>query len=114
MALVPPYIHLDVVFSPVGRDLAIIYPPAFEPEALGLLRSRFRLIEIDRKEQFSLASNVLSLSPEVVISAAHQPRVNGLLRASGLRVLEVAYDEVVKLGGALRCATGPLHMEAVG
>jgi N-dimethylarginine dimethylaminohydrolase len=114
LALVPPHIHLDVVFSPLGRDHAIIYPPAFEPEALALLRSRFHLIEIDRREQFSLASNVLSLSPEVVISATHQTRVNGLLRKAGLNVLEVAYDEVVKLGGAFRCATCPLLREEVG
>jgi N-dimethylarginine dimethylaminohydrolase len=113
LALVPPHIHLDVVFSPVGRDHAIIYPPAFEPDSLARLRSRFRLIEIDRKEQFSLASNVLSLSPEVVISAAHQTRVNGLLRKAGLNVIEVDYDEVAKLGGAFRCATCPLFREAV-
>lgn len=112
LTLAPPFIHLDVVFGPVGRDQAIIYPPAFEPEALALLQRRFRLIEVDRGEQFALATNVLPLSPEAVISAAHQTRVNGLLRASGLHVTEVAYDEVAKLGGALRCATCPLVRES--
>jgi N-dimethylarginine dimethylaminohydrolase len=111
LVLAPPFIHLDVVFGPVGGDHAIIYPPAFESEAMALLQSRFRLIEIDRSEQFALATNILSLSPEVVVSAAHQTRVNGLLRAAGLRVIEVAYDEVAKLGGAFRCATCPLRRE---
>jgi len=114
LALAPPFIHLDVVFCPVGVEHALIYPPAFQPEALALLRGRFRLIEVDRKEQFSLATNVLSLSPEAVVSAAHQTRVNGLLRAAGLRVLEVPYDEVAKLGGSFRCATCPLRREPAG
>ncbi|WP_428563861.1 MAG: dimethylarginine dimethylaminohydrolase family protein [Solidesulfovibrio sp. DCME] len=113
LALAPPFIHLDVVFCPVGRDQAIVHAPAFAPEALALLRGRFRCLEVDRREQFGLATNVLSLSPEVVVSPAHQARVNGALRAMGLHVVEVAYDEVAKLGGALRCATCPLCREPV-
>ena len=112
LALVEPHIHLDVVFNIAGNNLALIYPAAFEPAALARLRSRFRCIEIDRAEQFSLAANVLSLSPEIVVSTSHQRRVNGLLRQEGLTVIEIAYDEVAKLGGAVRCATCPLLRES--
>lgn len=111
LKLAEPFIHLDVVFGPVGRRQALVYPPAFTGESLALLRGRFELIEVDRLEQFGLATNVLSISPDTVISAAHQTRVNGLLRKAGLQVVEVAYDEVAKLGGSFRCATCPLVRE---
>lgn len=111
LKLAEPFIHLDVVFGLVGRRHALIYPPAFTDEALAILRGRFELIEVDRREQFGLATNVLAISPETVVSGSHQTRVNALLRQAGLEVVEVAYDEVAKLGGSFRCATCPLVRE---
>jgi len=107
----PPYLHLDVVFNLVGNGLALVYPPALEEPSLQTLRQRHRLVPVTAEEQFELATNVLSLSPETVISDARQHRVNALLRQHGLDVVELEYNEVIKLGGSFRCSTCPLVRE---
>lgn len=113
LRLKPPYLHLDVVFNLVGRNLALIFPSAMEAASLDLVRQRYHLIEVTQQEQFELATNLLSLSPETVISEARQRRLNALLRAQGMNVIEVEYDEIIKLGGSFRCSTCPLVREPV-
>jgi N-dimethylarginine dimethylaminohydrolase len=113
LRLLPPFLHLDVVFNLVGNDAALIYPPALQPEDLDLLRGRYTLIEVTESEQFALATNVFSLSPDVVISERENTRVNPLLRALGKTVVEVPYSEVIKIGGSFRCSTCPLIRDPV-
>ena len=109
--LIPPFLHLDVVFNLVGQNIAPIYPPAFTHAALGQLEQRFKTIPITKEEQFALASNVLSLSPQTVISEARHERVNNLLQVEGLEVIALDYSEIAKLGGSFRCSTCPLVRE---
>ncbi len=106
--LKPPYLHLDVVFNLVGQNTALVYPPAMEAASLNLVRGRHHLIEVTAQEQFELATNVLSLSPETVVSDVRQERINAVLRERGLEVVELEYDEIIKLGGSFRCSTCPL------
>lgn len=108
LRLAPPFLHLDVVFSRVGRDGALIYPPAFEPEAVERIRARYWTIEVDWEEQFGMGANLFSLAPDRVIADARFTRLHRELRARGIEVLEIPYDEVAKLGGGLRCSTCPL------
>ncbi len=103
--LAPGILHLDVVFNPVGRDAALIYPPGIRPESLAELERRYRLLPVTAEEQFGLGVNLLSLSPEKVISLKGMDRINRLLVGEGIEVVRVVYDEVVKLGGGFRCST---------
>jgi N-dimethylarginine dimethylaminohydrolase len=106
--LQPLFLHLDLVFGLVGHGLALVYPPALQESSLETLRRRYKLIEVTKAEQFKLATNVLSISPDTVISDKRQARVNGILREQGLEVIELDYSEITKIGGAFRCSASPL------
>ncbi len=97
-------LHLDCAFVPVGPDAALCYPPGLRalPEEV---RATYHLIEVTLEEQARLATNVLSVSPNQVISRPTFARVNGLLRERGLTVHEVPFSETPKTGGSFRCAT---------
>jgi N-dimethylarginine dimethylaminohydrolase len=100
-------LHMDCTFLPVGSRHALIYPDGFHdiPDSI---RNDYEWIEVDRDEQFELATNVLSLSPTTVISRDGATRINGILRSIGLDVIELRFDETPKSGGSFRCASLPL------
>lgn len=108
LQLKPGFLHLDVVFNPVGKNIALIYPPAFEEDSLDVLKKRYRLFEVTADEQFSLGTNLVSLTPERVVSEKRLYRINDFLRKQGFDVVTVDYSEVAKLGGSFRCSTCPL------
>ena len=101
-------LHLDCSFLPVGDHYALIYPDGLR-DLPAALRESYEFIEVTREEQQSLGTNVLSLSPEVVISRVTSTRINKLLRERGLEVIEVPYSDPPKTGGSFRCCTLPLH-----
>lgn len=102
-------LHLDCVFNPVGKNHALIYPDGIEriPEAIA---SNYTLIEVTQNEQQALATNVLSLSPERVISREHPDcrRVNQKMREAEIQVLNIPFDSAPATGGSLRCCSLPL------
>ena len=56
-----------------------------------------------------MSTNVVSLSPDALISDRHFTRLNAHLReAWSMTVEEVPYQEISKMGGLLRCSTMPL------
>jgi N-dimethylarginine dimethylaminohydrolase len=103
-------LHLDCAFVPLGRGHALIYPDGLEllPE---IIRERYALIPVTRDEQAALATNVLSISPDTVVSRPQMTRVNAEMRARGYTVVQVPYDDPPKTGGAFRCSTLPLWRE---
>lgn len=101
-------LHLDCSFLPVGDGYALIYPGGMI-DVPAALRETYELIEVTREEQQRLGTNVLSLSPEVVISQPTSTRINAELRARGIEVIEVPYSEPPKTGGSFRCSTLPLY-----
>ena len=55
-----------------------------------------------------MVSNVFSISPDVVVSERNFTRLNSWLREHGFTVEEIAYAEIAKQEGLLRCSTLPL------
>lgn len=102
-------LHLDCAFVPVGRNLALIYEDGFRGENTAVLRDLYTFIPITRAEQDELGSNVLSISPTQVISRASARRINAAMRARGLTVYAIPFDEAPKTGGSFRCCSLPLH-----
>lgn len=100
-------LHLDCSFLPVGNGHALIYTDGMR-EIPATLRETYDLIEVTRDEQQLLGTNVLSLSPDTVISQPSMTRINGEMRARGIDVIEVPYSEPPKTGGSFRCCTLPL------
>ena len=93
--------------------MAILHPEIFlNPEDPAWLREYFgpeNVFEITEEEMYRMFSNVFSISPEVVVSDRTFTRLNTWLRDRGLTVEEIAYQEVGKQGGLLRCSTLPLE-----
>jgi N-dimethylarginine dimethylaminohydrolase len=101
-------LHLDCSFLPVGDGFALIYPGGMR-DVPAALRESYELIEVSRDEQQMLGTNVLSLSPDCVISRDDSVRINSELRARSIEVIELPYSEPPKTGGSFRCCTLPLH-----
>ena len=101
-------LHLDCSFLPVGDGHALIYPDGLR-EVPATLRETYDLIEVTREEQQRLGTNVLSISPDTVVSQITSTRINAEMRARGIEVIELPYSEPPKTGGSFRCCTLPLH-----
>ena len=101
-------LHLDCAFNPLGLCHVLIYPGGLAdiPDEIG----NRNWIEVTQAEATALATNVLSLSPGLLLARDHPDcaRVNGLLRQAGYQVEEVTFDAVPFTGGSFRCATLPL------
>ena len=109
-------LHLDCTFNPVGKDKCIIYKDGFVDE------SDYRLIldifgeencfHVTKEEMFEMNTNIFSISPEVVVSDAAFTRMNRHLQdVWNIKVEEIPYREISKMGGLLRCSTMPLVRE---
>lgn len=99
-------LHLDCAFSPVGHRTALVFPDGFKGGLPDAIRDRYdNLIEVTIEEQAKLATNVLSIDPQTVVSRSDSHRVNDGLRSLGFDVREVEFDEPPKTGGSFRCST---------
>lgn len=106
-------LHLDCAFQPVGRAKALLYRDAFlNAQDLGLIEEIFakdNIFEVTSEEAYHMNTNVVSLSPDKLISDKSFTRLNEHLRQVwGIAVEEVPYQEISKMGGLLRCSTMPL------
>lgn len=106
-------LHLDCCFQPIGKGQAILFEEAFKnAEDVAFLVDYFgeeNIIRITRNEMYEMNSNVFSISPEIIVSEKGFDRLNKELRARGFQVEEVAYAEIAKMEGLLRCSTLPLR-----
>lgn len=104
----PKYLHLDCAFNILSSKDALIFPDAFKPEVVERLSRMYHLIEVSKKEQFSMGTNVLSIGNNRVISLPVNQEVNRQLRQYGYEVLEVDFSEIIKSGGSFRCCSMPM------
>jgi len=105
-------LHLDCCFQPLGKGKAIIHKEGFlEEEEYQWLVDYFgkeNCFHITKDEMYNMNSNVFSISSDVVVSEKNFTRLNTWLREQGFTVEEVAYAEIAKQEGLLRCSTMPL------
>lgn len=105
-------LHLDCCFQPLGMGKAILHKNGFlvEEEYQWLVDffGKENIFEITEEEMYRMFSNVLSISPEVVVSERNFTRLNDWLREQGFTVEEIPYAEIAKQEGLLRCSTLPL------
>jgi N-dimethylarginine dimethylaminohydrolase len=109
----PIFLHLDCVFNILSEKDALVYPEAFEEQDLRLLASHFNLIKVNKEEQFTMGTNVLSIGSKKIISLPCNKNVNEALREQGYQVIEVDISEIIKSGGSFRCCSMPLYRETV-
>lgn len=103
--------HLMSVFSPVDKNLAVVYSPLM-PIAFraGLLDRGFNFVEVPDEEWDSMGCNVLAIAPREVIMVKGNPITRQRLLDAGCKVYEYAGAEIsVKGGGGPTCLTRPIE-----
>ncbi len=105
--------HLMSVFSPVDKNLAVVYSPLMPISFRnGLLERDFSLVEVPDSEWDSMGCNVLAIAPREVIMVKGNPVTKQRLEEMGCSVVEYEGQEIsVKGGGGPTCLTRPLVRE---
>lgn len=105
-------LHLDCAFNPVGENSALIYMDGIKPIP-DFFEKEYDLIRVNKDEQQALATNVFSISKDLVIARDHpqSKRVVGEMRQRGIEVIEIPFDGAPSTGGSFRCCTLPLVRE---
>ena len=108
-------LHLDCCFQTISDDKAIICPDGFKNQNdIELLINYFgesNVFIANSDETFELTSNVLVISPDVIVSNIKFNRLNSWLENKGVLVEKVDYSNVSKMSGLFRCSTLPLNRE---
>jgi N-dimethylarginine dimethylaminohydrolase len=104
LALVDPtFYHLDTCLAPLNAEAALIYPDAFAPEALRMLRRHWpRLHEADRGEALRFACNGVAANGRFIASHV-SPWLRDVLTQEGLEPELVDTSEFEKAGGSVFC-----------
>lgn len=103
--------HLMSIFSPVDRDLAVVYSPLMPiPFREELIHRGVQLVEVPEAEYDSMGCNVLAIAPRKVLMVKGNPQTKEQLTQAGCQVLEYDGSEIsVKGGGGPTCLTRPLQ-----
>lgn len=99
------FYHLDTCFCPLGPEIAIWYPGAFDDYGRAVLREQIpELIAVTTEEAHHFACNAVVVGTTVVTNAGC-PQLHEQLRAHGFRPVETPLSEFVKSGGSAKCLT---------
>lgn len=106
--------HLMSIFSPVAKDLAVVYSPlmpiVFRDE---LVERGYQLVEVPDLEFESMGCNVLAIGPRQCIMVKGNETTKARLLQAGCTVFEYEGQEIsYKGGGGPTCLTRPLWRKA--
>jgi N-dimethylarginine dimethylaminohydrolase len=97
------FYHLDTAFCALDESTVMIYPPAFAPQSLELIRRVFTtVIELSDADAENFAGNGLALGRSVVLQKGSRAACSAL-RAAGFEPVEVETGEFMKSGGSVFC-----------
>ena len=102
------FLHLDVVFTIINPNLAIVYKEGLEKDSYKLL-DKFDKIILTEKEQFELGTNVFVINPKTIIINSNHKRIKKEIEKRHIKTIPLEMKETAKLGGAFRCTTCPLE-----
>ena len=108
-------LHLDCCFQPIGKRKAIICPDSFvnksDVEYLIAYFGKKNTYLAYGQEAYMLISNLLVISPEVIVSDKRFNKINTWLEKNYFHVEKISYENVSKMSGLFRCSTLPLLRE---
>ena len=103
--------HLMSIFSPLDRDLALVYSPLLPvPFREALLERGFGLVEVPAEEFETMAANALAVAPRRCLLIQGNPLTRARLEEAGVEVTEYQGSQIsIKGGGGPTCLTRPLE-----
>lgn len=107
------FLHLDVIFSMVAENLALAVVDVIDDDHLDWFAAHgIRLLPVSYKEAMgAMGCNVLALGGDRVVSPRHSRRINEMLRAEGIAVLDPDLELFARGGGSVHCMTMPLRRD---
>jgi len=107
-------LHLMSLFSPVDRDLAVVYSRLMPVPFRQRLQARgMQLVEVPDEEYDSMGCNVLALAPRQCVMLAGNPLTQARLEAAGARVWTYAGSDIsLKGSGGPTCLTQSFWRDA--
>jgi N-dimethylarginine dimethylaminohydrolase len=102
--------HLMSCFSPLDKDLAVVYPPLMAARLVECLESRgIKFVEVPQNEFDSMGCNVLALGPRHALMVDGNPETKRRMEAAGVKVEIYEGSEISRKGeGGPTCLTRPL------
>ena len=92
--------HLMSIFSPVDKNLAVVYSPLMPIAFRNLLLNKgYELVEVPDEEFESMGCNVLALSPRVCLMVEGNPVTNSRLEKAGCKVIQYEGSDISVKGG---------------
>ena len=109
------FLHLDVIFCMVAENLAIAAVDVLDEADLEWFREQgIRILPVTYREAMrDMGCNVLALGRDRVVSPRHSTRINAMLRAEGLSVLDPELNQFSRGGGSIHCMTMPLRRQSL-
>ena len=100
--------HIDGLLNLASHDLAMIHPPQVPYDVCDVLMKKgYRILETpsqtEAKETFGV--NFVAIRPGLVVQPEGNPRCREVLENSGVKVIPVEFDEIMKGWGAVHCVT---------
>lgn len=102
-------IHLDTAMMFAGNDIMLVSNGVDVHAIPSKIRNKYRKINVTDQEQADLATNVVSLSPNTIVTRELNSlrSVNDKLAKAGLNVLTLSFNQAPLRGGGLRCCVLP-------
>ncbi len=101
LELVDPYFyHLNLCLAPLTPDSVMIYPGAFSPETMAIIRASTNLHEVTREDALHFICNGVSVNG-FYITPHISKRLEQILGAEGIEPLPVELGEFHKAGGSV-------------
>ena len=103
--------HLMSIFSPVDKNLAVVYSPLMPiPFREELLARGYSFVEVPEAEFDTMGCNVLALGPRKCLMVKGNPIARQRLLEAGCEVIEYEGTDIsYKGGGGPTCLTRPLQ-----
>ncbi len=102
--------HLMSIFSPIDKDLAVVYSPLMPIKFRNeLLYRGYSFVEVPDDEFESMACNVLAIAPKKCIMVEGNPKTQNKLLKAGCIVSTYEGENIsLKGGGGPTCLTRPI------
>jgi N-dimethylarginine dimethylaminohydrolase len=107
----PPYnLHLDMIFNIVAPQVALACLDELPYNFIQMLKRRhFELIPVASEDMYKHGCNVECIGNNKVIAIEKNKHINDKMRALGIDVIDVPFDQILHAGGGPHCLTQPIE-----